>query len=111
METINKSQLIAAAAEKANVSKAEAKKVLDAAIEALEAELVKGNRVAVFGMGSFEVKERKARTGMNPLTKEKIEIPASKAVGFKAAKALKVAVNPPKPAKKAAKKSTKKAKK
>ncbi len=86
---MNKTELIAIAAEKAGASKKDAERVINAALEAIAAELAAGNRVQLSGFGIFEVKERQARTGRNPLTKEAIEIPASKAPAFKASKTLK----------------------
>ena len=111
METISKSQIIDKIAQDGKITKTAAKVVIDAAIEAVKAELIAGNKVSLFGFGTFDVRERAAREGINPATKEKITIAASKAVGFKATKSLKEAMNP-KPVKKATRKSAaKKAKK
>ena len=90
---MNKTELIAAIAEKANLSKADAKRALEAFTGAVEGELVKGGKVALVGFGTFEVANRAARTGINPQTKKAIKIKASKAPKFKAGKALKEAVN------------------
>ena len=89
---MNKTELIAATAEKAGITKKDAERVLNAAIDSITAAMVAGDKVQVSGFGIFEVKTREARTGRNPRTKETIEIPASKNPVFKAAKALKDAV-------------------
>ena len=89
---MNKTELINAIAEKANLSKAQAKNALDAAIEAIGGALAANDKVALLGFGTFSVAERGARTGINPRTKEKIEIAASKAVKFKAGAELDKAV-------------------
>ncbi|MBQ4344598.1 MAG: HU family DNA-binding protein [Muribaculaceae bacterium] len=81
---MNKTELINAIAEKANLTKVQAKGALDAAIEAIGGALANGDKVALLGFGTFAVSEKGARTGINPRTKEKIEIPARKAVKFKA---------------------------
>ena len=90
---MNKAELVAAIAEKAELSKKDSEKALKAAIEAITAELKKGQKVQLVGFGTFEVTKRPARTGRNPQTKKAIKIPASKAPKFKAGKALKDAVN------------------
>lgn len=89
---MNKAELIAAVAEAAGASKKDTEAVLNAFIAEVEKALKSGDKVQLVGFGSFEVKERAARTGRNPKTKEAIEIPASKAPVFKAGKALKDAV-------------------
>ena len=89
---MNKTEIIAAAAANAGVSKKDAERVVNAAIDAITAALVAGDKVQVAGFGIFEVKHREARTGRNPATKETIQIPASKAPAFKASKTLKDAV-------------------
>ena len=89
---MNKAELIAAAAEKAGLSKKDTEKAVTAALDAITEALVKGGRVQLVGFGAFEVKERGERIGRNPQTKEEIKIPASKAPVFKAGKALKDAV-------------------
>ena len=89
---MNKTELVAAIAEKANLTKKDSEAALVAMVEAVTEALAKGDKVQVIGFGSFEVKNRAARTGRNPKTKETIEIPASKNPVFKAAKALKDAV-------------------
>ena len=90
---MNKTELIAAMAEKAELSKKDSEKALAAFLEVVEEELVKGGKVQLVGFGTFEVAKRAARTGLNPLTKEKIKIKASKAPKFKAGKALKDKLN------------------
>ena len=90
---MNKTELIAAVAANAGLTKKDAEKAVSATLDAITAELVKGEKVSLAGFGIFETKTRDARTGRNPLTKETIQIPASTAVGFKASKTLKDAVN------------------
>ena len=86
---MNKTELIAAVAEKTGLTKKDAERVINATFETVTAALTKGDKVAVSGFGNFEVKAREARVGRNPRTKETIEIPATKLPAFKAAKALK----------------------
>ncbi|MDD3164745.1 MAG: HU family DNA-binding protein [Oscillospiraceae bacterium] len=86
---MNKTELIAAAAEKSGLSKKDTEKALGAVLESITDALVAGDKVQMVGFGVFEVKERSARTGRNPKTKEVIQIPASKSPIFKAGKALK----------------------
>ena len=90
---MNKPELVAAIAEKAELSKKDSEKALKAFIEVVTEELQKGEKVQLVGFGTFEVSERPARTGRNPQTKETIEIAASKSPKFKAGKALKDIVN------------------
>ena len=89
---MNKTELIAAIAEKAGLTKKDAERAINATIDAITETLAKGDKVQVAGLGSFEVKNREARTGRNPQTGETIQIAASKLPAFKAAKALKDAV-------------------
>ena len=89
---MTKNELIAVTAEKAGMTKKDAERAVNAALEAISAELAAGNRVQLAGFGIFETKTRQARTGRNPKTKEAIEIPASTSVAFKASKTLKDAV-------------------
>ena len=89
---MNKTELIAKIAEKSALSKKDAEKALAAVIDSITEALAAGDKVALVGFGSFEVKAREARMGRNPKTKEAIEIPASKAPVFKAGAALKNAV-------------------
>ena len=86
---MNKPELIAAAAEKAGLSKKDTERVINAALDTLVAALAKGERVQLSGFGAFEAKEREARVGRNPRTKETMEIPATRTPVFKASKALK----------------------
>ena len=86
---MNKTELIAVTAENAGISKKDAERILNAAIDSVCAALAKGDRVQISGFGIFEVKNREARMGRNPHTKEAIEIPATRIPGFKASKALK----------------------
>ena len=90
---MNKTELIAAVAEKAGLTKKDAERVINATFESITATLAEGGRVQLSGFGIFEVKEREARIGRNPRTKETIQIPASKQPVFKASKALKDAVS------------------
>ncbi len=90
---MNKNELIAAVAEKADISKKDAEKALKAFTDTVAEELVKGEKVQLVGFGTFEVSTREAREGRNPLTGDTIKIAASKAPKFKAGKALKEAVN------------------
>ena len=89
---MNKAELISAVAMKADVSKKDAEAVLTAALDTITEALTEGEKVQLVGFGSFEVKKRAERTGLNPKTMESIAIPASKAPTFKAGKALKDAV-------------------
>ena len=89
---MNKTELIAAVAEKTGMTKKDAERVINATIETIEASLVKGDKVQISGFGIFEVKAREARVGRNPRTKETIQIPATRLPAFKASKALKDAV-------------------
>ena len=90
---MNKSELVAAMSEKSELSKKDVEKVLKAFTDVVAEELKKGEKIQLVGFGTFEVSERAARTGLNPRTKETIEIAASKAPKFKAGKALKDLVN------------------
>ena len=90
---MNKTDLVAAIADDAGISKKDAEGALKAFIDAVTKELKKGGKVQLVGFGTFEVAKRAARSGVNPLTKEPMNIPASKAPKFKAGKALKEAVN------------------
>ncbi len=90
---MNKTELIAAVAEQADLKKTEAEKAVNAVITAITDAMVEGDKVQLVGFGTFEVRERAAREGMNPQTKTKITIPASKVPAFKAGKSLKDAVN------------------
>ena len=86
---MNKTELVAAVAESAGLTKKDAERVINATVDAITASLVKGAKVQISGFGSFEIKERDARIGRNPHTKEAIEIPATRVPAFKASKALK----------------------
>ena len=81
---MNKSELVAAIAEKSGLTKADSKKALDAFVAAVTEALKKDDKVALVGFGSFSTTVREARTGINPSTKEAIEIPAKKVAKFKA---------------------------
>ncbi len=85
--------MIDAIAAGADISKAAAGRALDATLDSITESLRKGDQVALVGFGTFSVKQRAARTGLNPQTKEKIQIPAATVPAFKAGKALKDAVN------------------
>ena len=90
---MNKSELITSMAEKAKMTKKDAEIALKAFTESVEEALEKGEKVQLVGFGTFAVSERAARSGRNPQTGEPVEIPARKAVTFKAGSALKEAVN------------------
>ena len=90
---MTKAELISAVAQKTQLSKKESDKAVAAVLEAITETLKSGEKVSLVGFGTFEVKERAAREGINPRTKEKITIPASKLPSFKAGKALKEEVS------------------
>ena len=90
---MNKGELVEAVAKKANLTKADSLRAVDALFEAVTEGLKKEGKVAIVGFGTWAVKKRAARTGINPLTKESIKIPAKMAVSFKAGSKLKDAVN------------------
>ncbi len=89
---MNKAELIAAVAEKSELTKKDAEKAVNSVIGVITDALSKGEKVQLVGFGTFEVRDRAERKGRNPQTKEEITIPASKAPVFKAGKALKDAV-------------------
>ena len=89
---MKKAELAAIVAEKAGLTKKDADKAISAVVEAITEALAAGDKVQLVGFGTFDVRERAARTGLNPRTKETIEIPASKQPAFKAGQALKDAV-------------------
>ena len=89
---MNKAELIAAVAAAAEISKKDAETAVTATLDTITTALKEGDKVQLVGFGSFEVKKRAARTGLNPRTKETIEIPASAVPTFKAGQALKDAV-------------------
>ena len=86
---MNKTELVAAVAEKTGLSKKNSDAAVAAVVDAITESLVNGEKVQLVGFGSFEVKSRSARMGRNPRSKEQIEIPASRVPVFKAGKALK----------------------
>lgn len=90
---MNKTELIAAVAERTELSRKDAEKALKAFTEVVEEELKKGEKIQVVGFGTFEVSERAEREGRNPQTGETMMIAASKTPKFKAGKALKDALN------------------
>ncbi|MBQ9328390.1 MAG: HU family DNA-binding protein [Solobacterium sp.] len=89
METVNKKAIAEAVAEKHNLTKKESSEIVDQVFDSVAEALKDGAKVDISGFGKFEVKVRAARTGINPQTKETIEIPESKVPGFKASKNLK----------------------
>ncbi len=89
---MNKVELVASVTEKTGLSKKDAEKAVTAVLDSVKEAVAKGDKVQLVGFGTFEVRARAARTGLNPKTKETIEIPASKAPAFKAGKAFKDAV-------------------
>ena len=90
---MNKTELVAAIAEKTELSKKDAEKALKAFTDVVAEELKKGEKIQLVGFGTFEVAERPARDGRNPLTGKAMKITASKSPKFKAGKALKDTVN------------------
>ena len=90
---MNKTEFIAAVAEKAEISKKDSEKALKAFVDVVTEQLKAGDKVQLVGFGTFEVSERAAREGRNPQTGETMKIEASKAPKFKAGKALKDMVN------------------
>lgn len=89
---MNKTELVAAVAAKAEFSKKDAEAAVNAVFDSVKDALAEGDKVSLIGFGTFSVKTRAARTGLNPRTKETIEIPESKVPAFKAGSALKDAV-------------------
>ncbi|MBD5115585.1 MAG: HU family DNA-binding protein [Ruminococcaceae bacterium] len=89
---MTKAELVSAIAEKTELTKKDSEKALAAVIDSITEALTKGDKVALVGFGTFEVRARAARQGINPQTKKKIKIPATKVPAFKAGKALKEAV-------------------
>ena len=89
---MNKSELIEAVAQAADISKAAAGRAVDALVQSIATALKEGDQVTLVGFGTFSVRERAARSGRNPRTGQTINISASKVPGFKAGKALKDAV-------------------
>lgn len=85
---MNKSELVSAVAQKSGLSKVDSKKALDAVLESIDEELKNDGKVVLVGFGTFSVNERSARKGINPRTKEPIDIPAKKVVKFKAGSQL-----------------------
>ena len=90
---MNKSELIEKIAAGAGLSKADAKKALDATVEAIKGALIAGDKIQLIGFGTFAIAERPAREGINPATKQKIKIAAKKVAKFKAGAELADAVN------------------
>lgn len=86
---MNKADLVSMIAAKSNLTKKDSESALNAFVETVQAALKKGEKIQLVGFGTFEVRNRAARTGINPRTKESIKIPATKAPVFKAGKALK----------------------
>lgn len=89
---MTKAELISAVSEKAGLSKKDSEKAVSAVIDSITSALASGDKVSLVGFGTFEVKNRAARNGINPRTKEPMPIPASKLPSFKAGKALKESV-------------------
>ena len=90
---MNKTELIVAMAQKAEMTKKDAEKALNAFVESVTESLKAGEKVQLVGFGTFETKDRPARTARNPRTGEEIKIAASKAASFKVGKALKDSIN------------------
>ncbi len=89
---MNKTELVAAVAQKSGLTKKDAERVVNATLDTIVENLQNGEKVSLSGFGIFEVKDREARIGRNPRTKEAIEIPATRLPGFKASKTLKDSV-------------------
>lgn len=89
---MNKTDLVAVVAEKTGITKKEAERIVSATVDTITETLAKGEKVQISGLGAFEVKEREARVGRNPRTKQAIEIPATRLPVFKAGKALRDSV-------------------
>ncbi len=89
---MKKAELVTMVAEKAGLTKKDAEKAIAAVIDSITDTLAKGEKIQFVGFGTFEVRERAAREGINPQTKKKIKIPATKVPAFKAGSALKDAV-------------------
>lgn len=90
---MNKTELIAAVAEKSGISKKDAEKAVSATIDTIISSIADGDKIQIVGFGTFEQRTRNARTGCDPRTGKNIQIPASKVPAFKAGKAFKDAVN------------------
>ena len=90
---MNKADLVSMIASKSNLTKKDSESALNAFIETVQTALKKGDKIQLVGFGTFEVRKRSARNGINPRTKQAIKIPASKAPVFKAGKALKESCN------------------
>jgi len=90
---LNKTELISEVAQKTNITKKDADKIVNAFFSTIETALKAGEKVQLIGFGTFEVRERQARKGRNPQTGQEISIPATKVPAFKAGKALKDAVD------------------
>ena len=90
---MNKTELIDAVAKKAELSKKDAEKAINAVMDAVKDALAEGDKVQLVGFGTFEVKERAAREGINPLTKQKVSIPACKVPTFKFGNSFKDTMN------------------
>ena len=89
---MTKAELVTMVAEKADITKKDAEKAISAVVESITETLAKGEKIQLVGFGTFEVRERAAREGINPQTKKKITIAATKVPAFKAGRALKDAV-------------------
>lgn len=89
---MNKTELVAVAAEATGMTKKDTERILNAAIDAITASLARGEKVQISGFGTFETKAREARVGRNPQTKEPMDIPATRVPAFKASQSLKETV-------------------
>ena len=90
---MNKAELVSMMAAKSNLTKKDSESALNAFVETVQTALKNGEKIQLVGFGTFEVRKRNARNGVNPRTKQAIKIPASKAPVFKAGKALKDSCN------------------
>lgn len=89
---MNKQELVASVAEKTKLTKKDAEQALNAVLESIKEALAKGDKVSLVGFGTFEVRERKERSGRNPRTRETIKIPAAKVPAFRPGKDLKESI-------------------
>lgn len=90
--TVNKNDLIASVAEQAKLSRKDSERAVNAVVDTIQKALARGDKVSLVGFGTFEVRQRRARTGRNPQTGEPVRIPATRVPSFKAGKGLKEAI-------------------
>ena len=93
---MQKIEYIAEVAERTGISKKEARRILDTMLQVISERLQAGEKVVLTGFGTFEVRQRQSRQGVNPKTRERMQIPATKTPGFSASNSLKLAIREPK---------------